>query len=354
MTSVKIIPVESDVKPEGAYVYLHYRADNRSIMYVGKGRRGRWLSKNGRGGYWTNSAKLHGVIAEIVQDNLDDDSAMLLEMWLIAKFRHEGMSLVNRTDGGEGASGFKQSEETKELRASKMRGELHPFYGKKMSKEHRHKLSISHLGKMKGRESPSYKDEKFTFRHIDGRSFIGTRGEFRDYSGLSSGGISRIVLGGRKHEKGWYVSELERPIKEILDKRVFLPDGRLANGLTVYSNRGEKFPNGADAALSVAGPSASGDLIIAACRGIHNTAYGRTWSFNESGPFPEYKDPRRVSGDAKFKKIECSNGMTFIGAKSASEWLSVDCRRTIGASAIYQAIKKGCKAGGYKWRYVDG
>lgn len=207
MTAIQITPMQKDVKPDGAYVYLHHRSDAGSVMYVGKGRRGRWLSKNGRGVYWINSARLHGVSAEVLQDGLSDEAAMLLEMWLIAKFRHEGMSLVNQTEGGEGASGFKQSEETKELRASKMRGPLHPFYGKKMSEEHCRNLSVAHIGKMKGRESSTASLKIHHFRHIDGRHYHGIMSEFREYSGLNSGGVSRIVNGGRKHEKGWYVSE---------------------------------------------------------------------------------------------------------------------------------------------------
>ena len=207
MTEIQITPKWKDVKPEGHYVYIHYRADNGSIMYVGKGKRGRWLSASGRGAYWINSARLHGVISEIAQDDMMESDAFLLEMWLIAKFRISGENLVNRTDGGEGASGFKQSDETKELRASKMRGPLHPFYGKKLSSDHCLNLSISHIGKMKGRESATASLEMHHFRHINGKHYHGIMSEFREYSGLTSGGVSRIVSGDRRHENGWYVSE---------------------------------------------------------------------------------------------------------------------------------------------------
>lgn len=354
MTTIQITPIWYDVKPSLHYVYIHTRGSDGSPFYVGmgQGRRG-WSSGVGsRSPWWIRVGKKNGCRIEIAQDGLSRDQAMLLEMWLIAKLRHAGERLVNMTDGGEGAIGVKQTEET--IRKRTKRGKEHHFFGKKMSPEHCKNLSLSHIGKMKGRDSPTYKVEEFNFWHIDGRSFTGTRNEFQYYSGLTSGGVSRIVLGGRNHEKGWYVSEFRRDPKEVMDRRIFLPDGSLANGMSVYSNLGESFPSGAEAALVVGGRGASGDLIIAACRGVYVTAYGRTWSFNKDGPFKEYIDPRRVSGNAKFKNIECSNGMVFLGAKAASDWVSKECGRTVTCASLYQAIRTQGKTGGYSWRYING
>jgi len=354
VSKIHIEPNYVDVKPVGYYVYLHKRKSIGSIMHVGKGKGNRGFSHQGRNRYWLKSAEKHGILVEIVQDGMLDKDAMLLEMWLIAKFRHSGERLTNLTDGGEGASGFKQSAETIRKRSEKMSGKNHPLYGRKMSKEHCDRLSLAHIGKNLGRDSASARLDMIHFRHIDGDYFHGIMSEFRVYSGLTSGGVSRIANNTRKHEKGWYVSEVEKPASEIMGKRTFLPDGRLANEMTVYSNLGESFTTAAQAAIIVSGPKASGELIISACLGLANTAYGRTWSFNEYGPFLEYVDPRRVSGDAKLKTIECSNGMIFIGAQPASEWLSEYCGRTISKASIYQAISKGGNSGGYKWRYIDG
>lgn len=209
MTKIEITPNHYDVKPSGHYVYIHYRLSNMTVMYVGKGVGVRGFSHYGRNKYWNNVAIKHGVFVEIAQDGLSHENAMLLEMWLIAKFKYYGLSLCNLTDGGDGATGYVQSEETKELRASKMRGENHPFYGKTFSDDHIRKLSESHIGKFSGHDSPTAILDLVTFRHISGETFTGTRTEFKLKHGISSGGVARIINKSRKHEKGWYVSDYE-------------------------------------------------------------------------------------------------------------------------------------------------
>ncbi len=57
------------------------------------------------------------------------------ERFFIAYFRSIGARLLNQTDGGEGALGYKQSAETKEKRAAKLRG-------KPRSEDTKRKLSI--------------------------------------------------------------------------------------------------------------------------------------------------------------------------------------------------------------------
>ena len=108
MTEIQITPKWKDVKPEGHYVYVHRRATNGVEFYVGKGQNNRGWQKSeyARGsGWWINCANKHGVIVDIIQDDMDESDAFLLEMWIIAKLRHEGLVLCNLTDGGEGASG---------------------------------------------------------------------------------------------------------------------------------------------------------------------------------------------------------------------------------------------------------
>ena len=105
------------------YVYLHRRASDGSIFYVGKGKGERYisLSKSERPNIkWINVSNKHGVVAEIVQDGMSESDAFLLEMWLIAKFRHEGIDLSNMTDGGEGVSGYSWSQEQKDAKSKSM------------------------------------------------------------------------------------------------------------------------------------------------------------------------------------------------------------------------------------------
>ncbi len=44
-----------------------------------------------------------------------------------------------------------------------------------------------------------------TFRHIDGRTFVGTQFEFRKVSGVSQSGCTGLVNGGRTISKGWHL-----------------------------------------------------------------------------------------------------------------------------------------------------
>ena len=86
------------------YVYEHIRLDTQQVFYVGKGKGKRAWKRNSRNYHWSNIISKTEYKAKIVQDCMTEEDAFLLEMWLIAKLRHEGVSLANKTDGGEGCS----------------------------------------------------------------------------------------------------------------------------------------------------------------------------------------------------------------------------------------------------------
>jgi len=96
------------------FVYLHRRASNGKVFYVGKGTRYRHKSKWNRSQHWHNIVKKHGYTIEIVQHGMQEWWAFELETDLILKYKDHG--LCNRTDGGEGASGATLSEEAKQKR----------------------------------------------------------------------------------------------------------------------------------------------------------------------------------------------------------------------------------------------
>lgn len=122
MTKIHIEPKWSAVKPDGNYVYIHLRKSTREPFHVGMGVEWRGFSPHGRNPKWVNTARKNGVIVEIAQDCLSREDAFLLEMWLIAKLRHEGYNLCNLTDGGEGAISVEQSEESNIRRRDSMGG----------------------------------------------------------------------------------------------------------------------------------------------------------------------------------------------------------------------------------------
>jgi hypothetical protein len=94
------------------FVYLHRRASTGKVFYVGKGTRYRHKSKWNRSQHWHNIVNKHGYTIEIAQSGMQEWWAFELERELILKYKEDG--LCNRTDGGEGASGYSASEETKQ------------------------------------------------------------------------------------------------------------------------------------------------------------------------------------------------------------------------------------------------
>jgi NUMOD3 motif len=140
------------------YVYVHMKATDDSVFYVGKGSKYRSTSKNGRSEHWHRIVNKHGLIVEIVKNNLSFEESNSYEIYLIAKLRNEGCNLCNLTDGGEGSSGYVVTEKTKlaiskatkgkkrtEETKAKMKGNKNAF-GAKRSAETRAKMSASKKG----------------------------------------------------------------------------------------------------------------------------------------------------------------------------------------------------------------
>jgi hypothetical protein len=99
-------------------VYEHWRSDTDQCFYVGKGRRVRPTEMSTRSERHKRVvAKLkrdgHSVIVKIVDRNLPEVSAFLLERMRIATYRAKNIELVNFTDGGGGISGYKHTPEAR-------------------------------------------------------------------------------------------------------------------------------------------------------------------------------------------------------------------------------------------------
>jgi len=97
------------------YVYHHIRLDNNSIFYVGKGKKHRLNESSNRNRYWHNIVNKVGYKAEIVCDNLSEEQALQLEKDLISKYKLLNYNLCNMTDGGDGISGYKHTNQTKKI-----------------------------------------------------------------------------------------------------------------------------------------------------------------------------------------------------------------------------------------------
>ena len=155
------------------YTYAHYRADDKRIFYIGKGKAKRYVNSKNRNPHWNHVVAKHGFTSEILARWDTEQEAFDHEKFLIGTFRSMGVDLVNMTDGGEGSSGSKPTpgqiakmlESRKwyrhppeiiarlvEIRKTKVftpetRAKMSAsLKGKKVSPEQRKKLSIARTG----------------------------------------------------------------------------------------------------------------------------------------------------------------------------------------------------------------
>lgn len=143
------------------YVYLHRKLSDKKVFYVGKGTGNRAWWVFGRSEYWNRVKTKHGLIIEIFKSGLSEKEAHELEMNLIKTIGRE--NLCNHTDGGEGMSGWKMSEETKRNLSKQRKGRVH-------TKEAKDKMSKSRCGVSKSpdhnkRVSEALKGRKFSDEH---------------------------------------------------------------------------------------------------------------------------------------------------------------------------------------------
>lgn len=139
------------------YVYVHCRQSDMRPFYVGKGhgRRAYETSEKRRSKHWVNTARKHGVYVNILQSDLTEAEAFELEKKVIADLRQQGHTLVNMTDGGEGASGVKMTDEKKALLRSVLLG--HTFnVGRKHSPESKERMSLVQKKRYEDGATPSF------------------------------------------------------------------------------------------------------------------------------------------------------------------------------------------------------
>jgi hypothetical protein len=94
--------------------YAHYTPQGR-LFYIGKGSEARAHSKAGRNNYWQKVVAKYGTPdVQILANWGTNEEACSHEILLISCFKDLGHKLCNITDGGEGSSGWKHTEEVKE------------------------------------------------------------------------------------------------------------------------------------------------------------------------------------------------------------------------------------------------
>jgi hypothetical protein len=88
-------------------VYVHLRADDHLPFYIGVGTRRRAFDFCSRNKFWKNVKNKHGVVVQIIAENLTRAEAFELEKKLISEYRRQYHTMTNICDGGEGATGKK-------------------------------------------------------------------------------------------------------------------------------------------------------------------------------------------------------------------------------------------------------
>lgn len=141
------------------YVYEHWRLDRDECFYVGKGKgRRAYMMRDRNSHHRAIMGKLSregsGMEVRMVATGLTEDEAFALEVERIAFWRKSGADLANHTNGGDGVSGLKMSDEAKSKMSAAKKGlpGRATMLGKKHSDETKAKMSEAHKGVKKSPE----------------------------------------------------------------------------------------------------------------------------------------------------------------------------------------------------------
>jgi group I intron endonuclease len=127
-------------------VYLHVKLSDKTPFYIGKGEIKRAKTNIGRSKWWYDTVNKHGYSVRILEDRLTEGEALELEIKYIKKYGRRDLgegTLVNLTDGGEGTSGYKHTNTSKEeISNNNARG----FLGRTHTNETKDKISKANKG----------------------------------------------------------------------------------------------------------------------------------------------------------------------------------------------------------------
>lgn len=281
-------------------VYIHIRNDDLSIFYVGMGSPSRANDRFGRNPFWLRVAKKYGWTSVIVDSGLTRDEAYLLEMWLIAKFRHEGIRLTNLTEGGEGGQGI----------PSPLRKTV--FCSNGMTFEHGYAAAEWLRGEGQGM--------------------------------ARQGHIASCCRGERARAYGFAWSYDGIPIDDALPWKEAIG---LGNSKAVNCENGMRFISCVEACAwvrSIGFETAISTRISTCANGETNSAYGFGWWYD--GDDPKSYKPTTVA-------VECVGYGKFETLAEAAAWVSSRTKYKAQGRPIREAAEGNYKqAYGFKWRLI--
>jgi len=142
-------------------VYQHSKP-NGEIFYIGIGSEKRSKCKWRRSNFWKNTVNKYGYNIIVLYKNLTEKEAIKLEIKLIKKYGRSDKGLgplVNHTDGGDGTTGYKHSEESK-LKI------INALKNRPVSEQTRLKISNSNKGKIRTEKMINNLSQSLTGRNI--------------------------------------------------------------------------------------------------------------------------------------------------------------------------------------------
>lgn len=132
------------------YTYIHCKP-NGDPFYAGKGFGNRSHKFSHRNKHHASVVKKYG--RDQIQIHVfpcdSEEQAFADEIQQIAQLQREGYDLVNKTVGGEGASGLVHSEETKAKMSAAHKGLNTWMRGRKLSPDTKEKIAVAQRGKAK-------------------------------------------------------------------------------------------------------------------------------------------------------------------------------------------------------------
>jgi hypothetical protein len=161
------------------YTYAYLREDG-TPYYIGKGKNRRSFDRKGHTVFVPSKDRIL-----FLKKNLTEEQSIQHEIYMISVFGRKDLGtgiLHNRTDGGDGCSGYRHTENHKnkirqkqlkrwnEEERNKIRGENNHFYGKKHSEDTKKKIGLKSKKRTQGIDNPRTKIWKLIFE--DGRELI--------------------------------------------------------------------------------------------------------------------------------------------------------------------------------------
>ena len=202
------------------YTYAHYTPAG-NLFYIGKGSGVRAYKFFGRSSYWQNVVAKYGKPNVQILANWDtEEEAFSHEILLIDCFKELGHKLCNLSNGGEGPSGLKHSEESKEKMRIANMGNKHAL-GHEVSQESRKLMGADKIGRptsarQKAIASKVHKGTAYAAGNTNKRKWVwvgtnvltGKVVSFEGYNTLAAAGfqhanVIKCINGTRKSHKGY-------------------------------------------------------------------------------------------------------------------------------------------------------